>query len=60
MISDTGFSLADPKRRTFRAERMCWPDSIDDWIDVEPHGSIENVAQALVLKLGADASFELR
>ena len=51
--------LADPERRTFRAERMCWLGSIDDWIDVEPHGPIEKVARALIPKLGTDAFFEL-
>jgi hypothetical protein len=50
--------LADPERRTFRAERMCWPGSIDDWIDVEPHGLIEKVARALISKLGTAAFFE--
>ena len=53
------FILADPERRTFRAERMCWLGSIDDWIDVEPHGPIEKVARALIPKLGTDAFFEL-
>ena len=53
------FILADPKHRTFRAERMCWLGSIDDWIDVEPHGLIEKVARALIPKLGTDAFFEL-
>ncbi|MBI5567007.1 MAG: hypothetical protein HY870_19065 [Chloroflexi bacterium] len=51
--------LADPERRTFRAERMCRPGSIDDWIDVEPHGLIEKVARALISKLGTAAFFEL-
>ena len=51
--------LADPERRTFRAERMCWLGSIDDWIDVEPHGPIEKVVRALIPKLGTDAFFEL-
>ena len=53
------FILADPERRTFRAERMCWLGSIDDWIDVEPHGPIEKVVRALIPKLGTDAFFEL-
>lgn len=53
------FTLADPEHRTFRAERMCWLGSIDDWIDIEPHGLIEKVARALIPKLGTDAFFEL-
>ena len=53
------FILADSEHRTFRAEQMCWLDSIDDWIDVEPHGLIEKVARALIPKLGTDAFFEL-
>ncbi|CAG0937399.1 hypothetical protein TFLX_06328 [Thermoflexales bacterium] len=51
--------LAEPERRTFRVERMCWLGSIDDWIDVEPHGPIEKVVRALIPKLGTDEFFEL-
>lgn len=53
------FILADPEYRTFRTERMCWRSSIDDWINVEPYGPIETVAQALIPKLGTEAFFEL-
>jgi hypothetical protein len=51
--------LADPGRRTFRAERMCWLGSIDDWIDIEPHVPFEKVVRVLIPKLGTDAFFEL-
>ena len=53
------FILAEPEYRTFRTERMCWRSSIDDWINVEPYGPIETVAQALIPKLGTEAFFEL-
>jgi hypothetical protein len=52
------FILADPEHRTFRAERMCWLGSIDDWIGISPHGPIQKVARALIPKLGTDAFFE--
>lgn len=51
--------LAEPERRIFRAERMCWLGSIDDWIDIEPHGPLEKVARALISKLGTDAFLDL-
>ena len=53
------FILLDPAQRTFRTERMCYLGSIDDWIDVSPTGSIEQLAQEVLPRLGTDEFFEL-
>jgi hypothetical protein len=53
------FVLADPAGRTFRAERMCYLGSIDDWITLWPTRPVEDLARRLVPTLGTDAFFEL-
>ncbi len=53
------FILTDAEQRTFRAERMCYLGSIDDWIDVGPMGPVNRLARQMVPTLGTDAFFEL-
>ncbi len=53
------FILADPERRTFRAERWCYLGSIDDWIDVGAPGSLAKLARDLIPKLGTEGFFEV-
>jgi hypothetical protein len=53
------FILADAVQRTFRAERMCYLGSIDDWINVGPMGPLDRLARQLIPKLGTDRFFEL-
>jgi hypothetical protein len=53
------FILTDAERRTFRAERMCYLGSIDDWIDVGPMGAVDRLARQLIPRLGTDRFFEL-
>jgi hypothetical protein len=53
------FSLVDPDKRIFVAERWCFLGSIDDWIDVGESGELEKLAQRLIPKLGSDDFFEL-
>ncbi len=52
------FTLVDAERRTFRAERMCFLGSIDDWISIDS-GPMDQLARRLVPALGTDEFFEL-
>lgn len=49
------FILLDAAKRTFRTERWCYLGSIDDWIDVGPHGTVEQLARRWIPRLGSDA-----
>lgn len=53
------FWLHDEERRTFRAERMCYLGSIDDWIGVGTIDSLQALASDMIPRLGTDAYFEL-
>jgi hypothetical protein len=53
------FIISDEEKRLFRAQRMCYLGSIDDWIDIEYNKSIEELASKLIPTLGTDAFFEL-
>jgi len=52
------FTLVDAEQRTFRAERMCYLGSIDDWIDID-YGPMDQLAARLIPALGTDEFFEL-
>ena len=53
------FTLIDDQKRRFKAERMCYLGSIDDWIAIAFGKSIEELARTLIPALGSDAFFEL-
>ncbi|MCD4671179.1 MAG: hypothetical protein K8R77_00815 [Anaerolineaceae bacterium] len=53
------FILSDKEKRLFDAERMCYLGSIDDFIGIDYDKTIEELAGALIPKLGTDALFEL-
>jgi hypothetical protein len=53
------FVLSDKANRLFRAERMCYLGSVDDWINIGYNKTIEELANELVPTLGTDAFFEL-
>ena len=51
--------ISDEEKRLFRAQRMCYLGSVDDWIDIEYSKSIEELANKLIPTLGTDVFFEL-
>lgn len=53
------FTLHRAQERTFYAERWCFRGSIDDWIDVGPIGSLQDVCSQLIPKLDTDEFYEL-
>jgi hypothetical protein len=53
------FTLIDDQKRRFKAERMCYLGSIDDWIAIAFDKPIEELARALIPTLGSDEFFEL-
>jgi len=53
------FILSDTEKRLFRAQRMCYFGSVDDWIDIEYDKYIEELANTLIPTLGTDEFFEL-
>jgi hypothetical protein len=53
------FTLDDATERAFRVERMCYLGGIDDWIALNPRGSVADLAQSLIPTLGTDRFFEL-
>ena len=53
------FILYDKQQRIFRAQRMCYRGSVDDWIDIGYGKSIDTMTSRLIPKLGTDAFFEL-
>jgi hypothetical protein len=52
------FILTDEQQRCFKAQRMCYRGSIDDWIDIDYGKSIDVMAPRLIPKLGTEAFFE--
>jgi hypothetical protein len=53
------FTLINDQKRRFKAERMCYLGSIDDWIVIAFDKSIKELARALIPALGSDEFFEL-
>jgi hypothetical protein len=53
------FILADPDRRIFRVERMCYLSRIDGWLELGQRGPVATLARALIPTLGTDRFFEL-
>lgn len=53
------FTLSDDEQRLFRAERMCYLGSVDDWIDIEYGKTIEELADDVIPALGTDEFYEL-
>lgn len=53
------FILLDGDRHTFRAQRMCFLGSIDDWIDIGVDKPLSELAESLIPALGTDAFFGL-
>jgi hypothetical protein len=53
------FTLADDRKRHFKAERMCYLGSIDDWIAIAFDKPIEELARSLIPALASDEFFEL-
>ncbi len=53
------FFLHDEERRRYRAERMCYLGSIEDWIDIGPIDRLEILAEDMIPRLGTDLFFEL-
>jgi len=53
------FCLHDEQKRTYRAERMCYLGSIDDWIDVGGIDTLKALAQDMIPRLGNESFFGL-
>jgi hypothetical protein len=53
------FILIDSDEHKFIAERRCYLDDVEDWIDIGESGSIDKLARRLIPKLGTDDFFEL-
>jgi hypothetical protein len=53
------FILIDDRKRRFKAERMCYLGSIDNWIAIAFDKPIEELARSLIPALGSDEFFEL-
>jgi hypothetical protein len=53
------FILLDPTRRRFGAQRMCYLESIDGWLELGQTGPVATLARALIPTLGTDQFYEL-
>ncbi len=53
------FILLDPTRRRFGAQRMCYLESIDGWLELGQTGPVATLASALIPTLGTDQFYEL-
>ena len=53
------FILLDPTRRRFGAQRMCYLESIDGWLELGQTGPVATLARALIPTLGSDQFYEL-
>jgi hypothetical protein len=53
------FTLLDPTRRLFGAERMCYRGSIDGWLKLVQTGPMAKLARALIPTLSTDQFYEL-
>jgi hypothetical protein len=54
------FVLADPEKRLFLAERFCFRESVDDWIDIGgPAQKLSVVLKKFIKRLGKESIYEL-
>ena len=53
------FTLVDTERRLFAPERYCFRGSVDDWISIGDHDTIEKHAAKYWKHLGKDSFYEL-
>ena len=53
------FVLVNKERRIFMAQRFCFLDSLDDWIDIGKPGPLQKLVPTFVEHLGYDSFFEL-
>jgi hypothetical protein len=53
------FTLTDPARRRFNAERWCFLGSIDDWYFLDGDKPLPELLEATVPHLGKESFFEL-
>jgi hypothetical protein len=53
------FILLDPTRRQFGAERMCYLESIDGWLELGQTAHVAKLARALIPTLGTEQFYEL-
>lgn len=53
------FTLLDPEKRQFGAERMCYRSSVNGWLKLVQTGSLTQLARTFIPTLGTDQFFEL-
>jgi hypothetical protein len=53
------FILLDPTQRWFGAQRMCYLESIDGWLELGQTGPVTTLARALIPTLGTEQFYEL-
>lgn len=53
------FTLVDPAKREFLAERMCYRSRIDGWLSLNDVGTVLELARRYVPHLGKDSFYEL-
>jgi hypothetical protein len=54
------FVLTDPEKRLFLAERFCFRESVEDWIDIGgPAQKLSVVLKKFIKHLGSESIFEL-
>ena len=53
------FILQDEQKRTFFAQRFCFLGSIDDWINISPLDSLEELVRQFVPHLGQQSFYDL-
>jgi hypothetical protein len=53
------FTLLDPEKRRFGAERMCYRSSVNGWLKLVQMGPLTELAHTLIPTLGTEQFFEL-
>jgi hypothetical protein len=53
------FLLVDQQQRTYRVERWCYRGSIDDWIDLGMEGTLPDLLERTIPRLGTEGFFDL-
>jgi hypothetical protein len=53
------FVLLDAKQRRFSAQRMCYQESIDGWLELGHTGPVAQLARVLIPTLGTEQFYEL-
>jgi hypothetical protein len=53
------FELADPDERTYRVERWCFRESIDNWIPLHHAGPLDEVVAKSANHLDQESFYEL-